>query len=133
VTKGKPKKKKFAPSEYDLKFYLDNFRQRISMGVWREDGYGEYESDGYGSGEWAKVTRVVEAAFGEIDKGAGTREVIDFIMRELFPKVDMPRLLDAMRREIFSYNSFESRMAVSQMDVLPEYIDYFIQHREAKG
>jgi hypothetical protein len=121
----KAKKNKY--SAYDLQALLAALAKRLTMTVWREEGFGETDfSPAGGPEDWKRVRRVTVEILQKAANKEPTLVIVEFTVKELFPKVKIRQLIAAIKQDALSYQNYEDRMICSTIEtILPEYIEYF--------
>jgi len=113
---------------YDLKACLYALASRVSLTAWREEIYGETEFTAAGCPEeYKKISGIVNTAVGMVINGSEKQNVLDFIMKEMFPKINMRELIAAIKENKLSYASYETGLLLIAVEsTVPEFIDTYI-------
>jgi hypothetical protein len=123
--------KKTKYSEYDLTSLLYSFVQRVAMTLSREDGFGTTNFSVAGSPEDFKfIRKIVSEMLQRIDRGESCQNIVKFEIKQLFPKVNLPKLIMAIKQNRLSYQNYnDSMIYITVENTLPEFIQYFLTHK----
>jgi len=138
-------KKKKELSDYDMNSLLASLAQRVATVISREnDGldFGETEFSVCGNPEdYQKIKLITKALVEKIINGSSKQEILDFTVGEMFPRVDISKLVKAIKDnkitikhngyEIVSYETRAVEWTVESH--LPELIDDFIDYIKKGG
>jgi hypothetical protein len=117
-------------SYYDFTARLLNIVEKMSITVWREEIFGETDFSAVGNPEdYKRVKEIAGYALARIDKGKEIKETADFIFNTMFPNIDIPKLIKAVKENKLKYQNYETLMMVQNIEeIIPDYL-----HRYKEG
>lgn len=112
---------------YLFKEHLSYLARRVALTVWREEGFGETCYSCAGSAEdWKKIGEIADSAVEMIANKTPKRDVLDYVVKTMFPETDVPKLIDAINGGKLRHSGFEETMIVCSFNTtLPEYLDTY--------
>jgi len=100
--------------------------------VWREKDCGKTEFTAAGCPEeYKKISSIVKNAIEMIIDGAQKQDVFDYIIKELFPNINMVKLINRIKEKNTIYET-EILLLSSYETILPEFIDTYIHLTKKK-
>jgi hypothetical protein len=123
-------------SDYDLKSLLLRLTERVAMTTSREweGGFGETDFSVAGDTEsFKRVSEVTDKILKKIREGELPQVLIDSMLEDLFPKVNIEKLTTAIKQGKLSFQCYDDLLiCITIENTLPEYIEYFAKSAKLK-